>query len=71
LFYFLSVTQLHPASGMSQWWSSDLCNSVRISVFSACSLRTVRNLKHVIAWLDLVTSDHISYVCTTPDWIDT
>jgi len=40
-------------------------------LFSACSLRTVRNLKTVIAWLDLVTSDHISSVCITPDWIDT
>ena len=40
-------------------------------LFSACSLRTVRNPKTVIAWLDLVTSDHISSVCITPIWIDT
>jgi len=40
-------------------------------LFSACLLMTVRNLKTVIAWLDLVTSDHISSACITPDWIDT
>jgi len=40
-------------------------------LFSACSLRTVRNPNTVIAWLDLVTSDHISSICITPIWIDT
>jgi len=40
-------------------------------LFSACSLRTVRNPNTYIAWLDLVTSDHISSVCITPIWIDT
>jgi len=38
-------------------------------LFSACSLRTIRNPKTVIAWLDLVTSDHISSVCITPIWM--
>jgi len=34
-------------------------------------LGLVENPKIVIAWLDLVTSDHISSVCITPIWIDT
>jgi len=40
-------------------------------LFSTCSLRIVRNLKTVIAWLHLVTSDHILSVCITANWIDT
>jgi len=40
-------------------------------LFSTCLLRIVRNPKTVIAWLDLLTSDHISSVCITPIWIDT
>jgi len=39
-------------------------------LFSACALRTARTPKPVIAWLDLVTYDHILIVSITPIWID-
>jgi len=47
---------------------------IAISAFSFISFlllhnRTV-NTNQLSAWLDLELSNHISYVCITPDWID-